>query len=394
MRDLGSLILDAADRSRVPAGRALGVDREAFAQQVTRVTEGEPLIRVRREECEEIPEGYDVVVVATGPLTSDRLAERLRQLLGVETLYFYDSISPVVTADSVDLTRAYFKDRYEAEGRDYLNCPLTREEYERFVAEIVAAEKVPVRAFEAMRCFEACLPLEVLAERGPDTLAFGPMKPVGLEDPRTGKRPHAVVQLRRENEPTTLYNLVGFQTRLKWGEQKRIFRTIPGLEQAEFVRFGSMHRNTYLDSPRLLGPDLGFRQDRKLLFAGQIVGVEGYVESAAMGQWAGLIALTRVRGDRSLPLPPPETAVGALIRAVTTVPLHGVFSPMNINFGLLPPIPKQGRGKEARRRLMVARAVKAAAAWRARVAQDFGLSWPTVRDAVSSDKLQHTKLHG
>ncbi|HLG19192.1 MAG TPA: methylenetetrahydrofolate--tRNA-(uracil(54)-C(5))-methyltransferase (FADH(2)-oxidizing) TrmFO, partial [Bdellovibrionota bacterium] len=290
------------------------------------------------------------------PLTSDALAAELARLIGRETLYFYDSISPIVSADSIDYEKAYFGSRYEPDSEDYLNCPMDRARYEEFVGAIRTGEKVPVRDFEELRCFEGCLPIEVLADRGIKTLAFGPMKPVGLIDPKTGRRPYAVVQLRRENRPTTLYNMVGFQTRLKWGEQKRIFQMIPGLENGEFVRMGSMHRNTFIDSPRLLDPYLRLRSEPRIFVAGQLTGVEGYVESAAMGQWAGLSAVAALRGIPDLVVPPPETAFGALIRAITTAPLHGHFAPMNINFGLLPPPEHSARNKDERRRELLSRA--------------------------------------
>ncbi|MFH1262568.1 MAG: methylenetetrahydrofolate--tRNA-(uracil(54)-C(5))-methyltransferase (FADH(2)-oxidizing) TrmFO [Pseudomonadota bacterium] len=375
MSRLGSVVLNAADRSRIPAGRALGVDRDRFSDEVTATVSSLPGIRVIRQEVTTIPEA-DLVIVASGPLTSDALSVDLAARVGSQLLYFYDSLSPIVTADSIDYGKTYFASRYEPGKEDYLNCPMDRVTYEKFVGEIRNAEKVPIRAFEAMRCFEACLPIEVLAERGEATLAFGPMKPVGLEDPRTGKRPHAVVQLRRENHPTTLYNLVGFQTRMKWGEQQRIFRMIPGLENAEFARMGSMHRNTYLESPRLLGPDLALKSDRRIILTGQIVGVEGYVESSAMGIWAGLVGVARLQGLDLPPLPPPETAIGALLRAVTTIPLHGIFSPMNVNFGLFPPVTDTKGGKEARRRRIVERAHVAEASWRERLETDLGRAAP------------------
>jgi len=370
MKQLGSVILEAANQSRVPAGKALAVDRDRFSEITTEVIHRQPLIKVIREECEELPK-EGLAIVATGPLTSESLASDLAGKIGTDTLYFYDSISPIVTADSIDYSKTYFASRYENDSSDYLNCPMDRETYDQFVKAILMAEKVPVRHFEALKCFEACLPIEVLVERGHETLAFGPMKPVGLVSPRTGKKPHALVQLRRENIPTTLYNLVGFQTRMKWGEQKRIFRMIPGLENAEFVRFGSMHRNTYLNSPKVLHLDLSLKVDQRILIAGQITGVEGYVESAAMGQWTGLVALARLRGVKHLPVPPKETAIGALLRAVTTTPLHGVFSPMNINFGLFPPLEASG-GKEVRRRLMVERARKASDRWKGQIFDAIG----------------------
>ena len=384
MRSLGSVLLRCAEESKVPAGKALAVDRERFSEAMTRAVAAEANIRVLREECTQIPDDA-IVVVATGPLTADSLAKDLGQRVGKSTLYFYDSISPIVAANSVDYEKTYYMSRYDSESQDYLNCPMDRETYERFVGEILTAEKVPVHSFEALRCFEACLPIEVLAERGPDTLAFGPMKPVGLEDPKTGRRPHAVVQLRRENQPTTLFNLVGFQTRLKWGEQKRIFRMIPGLENADFVRLGSMHRNTYLDSPALLNTDLSLQVDSRIFVAGQLTGVEGYVESAAMGQWAGLNVISRLEEKKKLPVPPPETAIGALIKTVTTRPPHGVFSPMNINFGLLPPVAEvKGRRKERkaeRRERMVRRALQAALVWRDTIIGQIGSG-----DAVTAKK--------
>ncbi len=370
MTDLGSIVLSAADKSRVPSGKALGVDREKFSDWITTEIKNEPLIRLVHEEVERVPENYSVVIIATGPLTSDALANDLSARLG-GTLYFYDSISPIVTAESIDYSKTFFGSRYQPESEDYLNCPMDRVNYEQFVEALNAGEKVPVRAFEALKCFEACLPIEVLAERGIQTLAFGPMKPVGLQDPRTGKRPYAVVQLRRENNPTTLYNLVGFQTRLKWGEQKRIFQMIPGLEKAEFVRMGSMHRNTYIDSPKLLNIDLSLKSDPRILIAGQITGVEGYVESAAMGQWAGLVASARIRGLGIPPVPSENTAMGALLKAITTAPLHGAFAPMNINFGLFPPPSNAGQTKEGKRLELLRRAFDASNEWRSEMGKVF-----------------------
>ncbi len=390
MRDLGSVILEAAEGARVPAGKALAVDRGKFSDAVTARLKDEPLIRVIREECEKVPD-RDVVIVATGPLTSDALAEDLKKRVGADTLYFYDSISPIVTAESIDTTKTYFGNRYDSEADDYLNCPMDRTLYEGFVEKILAAEKTAVRDFEAMRCFEACLPIEVLAERGLQTLAFGPMKPVGLEDPSTGKRPYAVVQLRRENAPTTLYNMVGFQTRMKWGSQKEVFRMIPGLEHAEFARYGSMHRNTYIDSPRLLRPDLGLKKEPRILLAGQIAGVEGYMESAALGQWAGIVTAARLMGSPEPPSPPRETAIGSLLHAIVTVPLHGAFSPMNINFGLFPPAREARGGKEARRHEIARRASEAFSSWREKLEQSLSVPF-TALNAQGGHKIRHADI--
>jgi methylenetetrahydrofolate--tRNA-(uracil-5-)-methyltransferase len=370
MAELGSVVLASAESARVPAGKALGVDRDKFSEAMTSAVAAQPLIRLVREECEQVP-SHEIVIIATGPLTSEALTKDLTRRIGAETLYFYDSISPIVTADSIDYAKTYFGSRYQPQSQDYLNCPMDRNTYERFVEAILAAEKVPVRDFEAMRCFEACLPIEVLAERGAQTLAFGPMKPVGLEDPRTGKRPHAVVQLRRENMPTTLYNLVGFQTRMKWGAQKEVFQMIPGLENADFVRMGSMHRNTYIESPALLNPDMSLKGDPHILFAGQITGVEGYVDSSAIGQWAGLSAVAKIRMISNIPVPARETAFGSLIHAIISRPLHGVFSPMNINFGLFPPAETTG-GKEAKRHFIAQRAREAFRRWKSDLAQELG----------------------
>ncbi len=368
LKHLGSIVMQAAELARVPAGQALSVDRSRFSEVITSRLESNPLIEIVREECEEIPaEGK--TIVATGPLTSDVLAQDLAVRLGQGTLYFYDSISPIVTAESIDYDKAYFRSRYQEDNDDYLNCPLDEETYFRFVEEVRRAEKAPIRSFEALRCFEACLPIEKLVERGEKTLAFGPMKPVGLEHPKTGARPFAVVQLRRENLPTTLYNLVGFQTRMKWPEQKRVFRLIPGLEKAEFARYGSIHRNTYLDSPSLLNPDLSLKLDPRISVAGQLTGVEGYVESAAMGLWAGL---AMIFGEKDQTIPPPETALGGLIRSITTRPPHGCFAPMNMNFGLFPPLTAEKLDKKRRREKMVVRAKAAAAEWRERAFSGLG----------------------
>ena len=349
LRRLGSLVIACADETAVPAGGALAVDREAFAALVTERIAAEPRITLRREEVTALPTDRPVIV-ATGPLTSPPLAAEIGRLCGTDYLYFYDAMAPIVTAESVDMRIAFRASRYgqgEGEG-DYLNCPMTRAEYDRFVAALLSAETIPLRDFEREdpRFFEACLPVEVLAARGEKALAFGPLKPVGLTDPRTGKRPYAVVQLRQDNRAGTLYNLVGFQTNLKWGEQERVFRLIPGLEQAEFVRFGQMHRNTFINAPALLHPTMQFRRREDLFFAGQITGTEGYIGSVASGLVAGLNAARLVGGQPLLAFPP-TTMIGALCRYVAGADPHN-FQPMKANFGLLPPLAPPVRNKRAR----------------------------------------------
>lgn len=366
MQFLGSLVLEAAYQTPIPAGKALGVDREKFANHITRHIEAQPKIVIERKESTQLPQGLSIV--ATGPLTSEAFSQALLAKLNSDTLYFYDSISPIVDASTIDYDKTFFGSRYQEDQDDYLNCPMDRTLYEKFVSAIIKAEKTPVHHFEEMKCFEGCLPVEVLAERGLETLAFGPMKPVGLIDPKTGKRSYAVVQLRRENFPTTMYNLVGFQSRMKWGEQKKVFQMIPGLENAEFVRFGSMHRNTYLESPKHLSPNLSLKTDPNVFFAGQITGVEGYVESSAMGLWSGITSVARLRGV-DVPPPPNTTAMGALIHTITTRPLHGVFSPMNINFGLFPPLETNEKQKEVRRKKMLDRARRDFDEWRKHLSQ-------------------------
>ena len=346
LRRAGSLVLSAADATRVPAGSALAVDRIAFARAITERIEAEPAIELVRSEVAELPSG--LAIIATGPLTSDALAAEVQKLCG-DSLYFYDSIAPVVYADSLDLGVIFrasrWRDPAEGEG-DYLNIPLSRDAYHRFVSELVAAEKTPLHPFEKPQYFEGCLPIEVMAERGPETLAFGPMKPVGLEDPRGGPKPYAVVQLRQEDKTGTLYNLVGFQTKMKVGEQKRIFRALPGMANVVFARFGSVHRNTFIRAPELLDERLQHRARPGLHFAGQLAGVEGYVESAALGLLAGIFVAAKARGTEA-PLPPPPTALGALLRHLREAdPRH--FQPMNVNFGLFPPL--EGRAGRAPRR--------------------------------------------
>lgn len=333
MKMMDSLILRVAETCRVPAGAALAVDRELFAAGVTAAIESHSCIHLRREELTEIPDDC-IAIVATGPLTSPGLAEAIRELTGQDSFYFYDAISPVVEADSIDLDIVFRASRYGKGGDDYLNCPMTETEYDRFYEALLAAEAVPAKEFEKAMFFEGCLPIEELARRGRLTLAFGPMKPVGLLDPRTGQRPFAVVQLRQENLLADAYNLVGFQNHLRYGEQQRIFRMIPGLEQAEFIRLGQIHRNTFINAPRLLQPTLQLRQRPDVLFAGQICGVEGYVESAMTGILAGRNAARIAAGSPGLEFPR-QTACGSLIHYLMNADPSG-FQPMNIAFGLLP----------------------------------------------------------
>ncbi len=359
MRRLDSLIMAAAAATRVPAGKCLAVDRQAFAAYITRALEGLPGVSIVREEVLEIPADRPSIV-ATGPLTSEPLAAALGRLTGQEHLHFYDAIAPIVFADSLDLARIFRASRYGA-GEDYLNCPLTEAEYACFYRELLVAEQVPLKPFEEPRYFEGCLPIEVMAARGYLTLVFGPMKPVGLVDPQTGRTPFAVVQLRAENREGTLYNLVGFQTKLKYPEQKRVFRLIPGLKQAEFARLGSIHRNTFIRSPGRLSPYLNFLAHPQVFLAGQISGVEGYVESAAMGLLAGINAARLARG-RPLVTPPRATALGALIYHLTHTETKD-FQPMNVNFGLFPPL-AQRTPKKARGGAHAARALHELEEWR------------------------------
>lgn len=354
MRRLGSLIIRCADRAALQGGGALTVDRERFAQLVTEAVKNHPLITVVREVVTEIPE-TGPVVIATGPLTHDALAEKIRNLIGSDFLYFYDAASPIVDAETIDYEKCFWGSRYRDEPA-YLNCPMTEEQYRKFWEALVNAERHEPHEFEKAIFFEGCLPIEEMARRGYLTLAYGPLRPTGLIDPRTGKQPFAVVQLRPENAEMTMFNLVGFQTSLKWSEQKRVFRLIPGLENAEFLRYGYIHRNTYINSPIALKPTYQFKGRDDLFFAGQLTGVEGYIESAASGLIAGINAARLVRGEPLLVFPA-ETAIGALARYITTAdPKH--FAPMNINFGLLPPLEKKVKPKELRHRLMSIRALK------------------------------------
>jgi len=348
LRRSGSLTIEGAEASSVPAGGALAVDRQLFSDYITEKISAHPLIRVVRGEVAQIPvEG--IVIIASGPLTSDALAASLAELTG-DRLYFYDAIAPIVTADSLDMTKVFAASRYgKGDGDDYLNCPLNEEEYRRFVNELNTGEKVPARDFEKVVHFEGCMPVEELAARGVETLRFGAMKPVGLIDPKTGYEAYAVIQLRAENREKTMYNLVGFQTKLTWPEQRRIFRMIPGLEAAEFVRLGSMHRNTFINSPALLLPTQQLKKHPRIFFAGQITGVEGYVESAASGFLAGITAANIIRGEPP-PTVPPEMAMGALMQHITNADVKH-FQPMNVNYGLFPELPGRIKKKERRQKL-------------------------------------------
>ncbi|MEJ1159434.1 methylenetetrahydrofolate--tRNA-(uracil(54)-C(5))-methyltransferase (FADH(2)-oxidizing) TrmFO [Prosthecomicrobium sp. N25] len=388
MRRAGSLIMACGDRHKLPAGGALAVDRDAFSADVTAALAAHPLVEIRREEIAGLPPGdWDEVIVATGPLTSPALAEAVRSLTGETELAFFDAIAPVVHLDSIDMTRAWKQSRYDkagpgGTGADYINCPLDRDQYEAFVDALLAGEKTSFKEWEASTpYFDGCLPIEVMAERGRETLRFGPMKPVGLTDPHRPEKPWAVVQLRQDNAFGTLWNMVGFQTKLKHGEQVRVFRTIPGLEQAEFARLGGLHRNTYLNAPKLLDPTLRLKALPRLRFAGQITGCEGYVESAAVGLLAGRFAAAARLGHPAVP-PPVTTALGAILGHITgghlSVEGDGQaaprsFQPMNVNFGLFPPIeaPKSRDGKRLRgtektlekKRALSARALADLAAW-------------------------------
>ncbi len=377
MRRLGSLVLRAADANQVPAGGALAVDRDGFAQAVTEAIEHHPLIEVRREEIAAPPADWANVIVATGPLTSPDLAETIRALTGADALAFFDAIAPIVHRDSIDLSIAWFQSRYDkagpgGSGADYINCPLNREQYDAFVDALNAAEKVEFHEWEKTPYFDGCLPIEVMAERGRETLRYGPMKPVGLTNPhKAADKPHAVVQLRQDNKLGTLFNMVGFQTKLRHGEQVRIFRAIPGLAEVEFARLGGLHRNTYLDAPRLLDPTLRLGAEPRLRFAGQITGCEGYVESAGIGLLAGRFAAAECRGE-ALRLPPATTALGALLAHITGGHLATIdagprsYQPMNVNFGLFPPLVESFHGRDrglARKRALTARAKADLEAW-------------------------------
>ncbi|TFE02747.1 FADH(2)-oxidizing methylenetetrahydrofolate--tRNA-(uracil(54)-C(5))-methyltransferase TrmFO [Jeotgalibacillus salarius] len=354
MRTLDSVIISAADASSVPAGGALAVDRHEFAGYVTEKVKNHPNVTVHSEEITEIPEGP--TIIATGPLTTEGLAESIKKLTGEEYLYFYDAAAPILEKDSIDMDKVYLKSRYDKGEAAYLNCPMTEEEFNRFHDALIEAEVVPLKEFEKEIYFEGCMPVEVMASRGRKTLLFGPMKPVGLEDPKTGKRPYAVVQLRQDDAAGTLYNIVGFQTHLKWGPQKEVVRMIPGLENAEIVRYGVMHRNTFINSPSVLKSTYQLKAREDLFFAGQMTGVEGYVESAASGLIAGINAARLIKGEDPL-LFPAETAMGSMARYITQADMKN-FQPMNANFGLFPDLGERIKNKKERAEKHAERAIE------------------------------------
>ncbi|KXY27777.1 FADH(2)-oxidizing methylenetetrahydrofolate--tRNA-(uracil(54)-C(5))-methyltransferase TrmFO [Bacillus sp. FSL K6-0067] len=354
MRLMDSVIIRAADECSVPAGGALAVDRHEFAAKVTEYVKNHPNVTVMNEEITEIPEGP--TVIATGPLTSPDLSAQLKELTGEDYFYFYDAAAPIVEKGSIDMNKVYLKSRYDKGEAAYLNCPMTEEEFDRFYEALIAAETVPLKEFEKEIFFEGCMPVEVMASRGRQTLVFGPMKPVGLEDPKTGKTPYAVVQLRQDDAAGTLYNIVGFQTHLKWGPQKEVLQLIPGLENAEIVRYGVMHRNTFINSPNLLRPTYQYKQRDDLFFAGQMTGVEGYVESAASGLLAGINAARLVKGEEPVVLPP-VTAMGSMANYITATNAKN-FQPMNANFGLFAPLEKKIKKKAERNEAYATRALE------------------------------------
>ncbi|MHA7135787.1 FADH(2)-oxidizing methylenetetrahydrofolate--tRNA-(uracil(54)-C(5))-methyltransferase TrmFO [Rossellomorea arthrocnemi] len=344
MRHLDSVIMSAADACSVPAGGALAVDRHEFSAHVTDKVKNHPNVMVYNEEVTDLPEG--ITIIATGPLTSESLSEKIRKVTGEEHLYFYDAAAPIIEKDSIDMDKVYLKSRYDKGEAAYLNCPMTESEFNRFYEALISAETVPLKEFEKEIFFEGCMPIEVMASRGKKTMLFGPLKPVGLEDPKTGKRPYAVVQLRQDDAAGTLYNIVGFQTHLKWGPQKEVLQLIPGLENAEIVRYGVMHRNTFINSPNVLKDTYQLKDHENLFFAGQMTGVEGYVESAASGLIAGINAAKLAIGESPVAFPH-ETAIGSMARYITTANKNN-FQPMNANFGLLPDLPKKVKGKKER----------------------------------------------
>ena len=359
MRTLGSLILREADRHRVPAGSALAVDRDGYTAGVTEAIAAHPNITLVRERVDALPDGP--AIIATGPLTAPALAEAIGAATGREALAFFDALAPIVHRESIDLDTAWFAARWDKGGKDYINCPMDKEQYLAFHAGLVEGEKTPFKEWEKdTPYFDGCMPIEVMAERGVDTLRYGPMKPVGLDNPKTGRWPYAVVQLRQDNAQATLWNIVGFQTKLKHAEQVRLFRTIPGLQNAEFARLGGLHRNTFIRSPELLDPTLRLASRPNLRFAGQITGCEGYIESAAIGMLAGRFAAAELAGTTLAP-PPPETALGALLGHITGGATAETYQPMNVNFGLFPPV--EGKKKADRKRAYTDRARSALAGW-------------------------------
>jgi methylenetetrahydrofolate--tRNA-(uracil-5-)-methyltransferase len=355
MRRLDSVVITSADQTSVPAGGALAVDRDSFSELITKRVKDHPLVTVVEEEITDIPEG--ITIIATGPLTSAPLAQAIKDFNGSEGFYFYDAAAPIIDKATIDMDKVYLKSRYDKGEAAYLNCPMTEEEFNAFYDELVAAEVAPLKEFEKEKFFEGCMPIEVMAGRGPKTMLFGPMKPVGLEDPKTGKRPYAVIQLRQDNAAASLYNIVGFQTHLKWGEQKRVFRMIPGLEEAEFVRYGVMHRNSFMNSPELLQQTYQSKKREDLFFAGQMTGVEGYVESAASGLMAGINAAKLAKGEAPI-IMPQETTIGSMAYYITHAEGKH-FQPMNANFGLLPELPERIRDKKSRYEALANRALAA-----------------------------------
>lgn len=357
MRQLDSIIMESADINRVPAGGALAVDREGFSQYITDKVKNHPNVTVINKEIETIPQEDDAItIIASGPLTSEVLAKSIGELTGQDYFYFYDAAAPLISKESIDMSKAYRASRYGKGTADYINCPMDKEEYEKFWQELTTAELAPIKEFEKVKFFEGCMPVEEMARRGIDTLLYGPLKPVGLEDPKTGKRPYAVVQLRQDNAADSLYNIVGFQTHLKWPEQKRVFGLIPGLENAEFIRYGVMHRNTFINSPELLRPTLQYKDRDDLLFAGQMTGVEGYIESAASGLVAGVNAAYLAKGENPV-IFPEQTAHGSMCKYITSaVAKH--FQPMNANFGLMPPLEERIRDKKLKKQKIAERALE------------------------------------
>ncbi|GMC03367.1 methylenetetrahydrofolate--tRNA-(uracil-5-)-methyltransferase TrmFO [Enterococcus thailandicus] len=355
MRRLNSVVITSADETAVPAGGALAVDRDSFSETITRKVKEHPLVTVINEEITKIPEGN--TVIATGPLTSHPLAEAIKEFNGSDGFYFYDAAAPIIDKSTIDMDKVYLKSRYDKGEAAYLNCPMTEEEFTAFHDALVHAEVAELKAFEKEKYFEGCMPIEVMAQRGFKTMLFGPMKPVGLENPKTGKRPYAVIQLRQDNAAASLYNIVGFQTHLKWGEQKRVFRMIPGLENADFVRYGVMHRNSFMNSPELLKPTYQSAKREDLFFAGQMTGVEGYVESAASGLLAGINA-ARLAKEEELVVFPQETAIGSMAYYITHAEGKH-FQPMNANYGLFPELPERIRDKKSRYEALANRALAA-----------------------------------